>query len=85
MKPMICIAPTPGAANMTLVVGVSHRPRLGAANGNKFGLVFRAIAEKLGTNYSHDAFESSWIHLDTSGHKRFLTELQASLASYSTL
>lgn len=85
VKPMICIATIPGPANMALVVGVSHRPRLGAANGNKFGLIFRAIAEKLGSNYSHDAFESSWIHLAAADVTRFMHELQTSLAGYSSL
>jgi cell division control protein 45 len=45
VKPMICYATIPGPEHEALVVGVSHRPRLGAANGNRFGLVFRAIAE----------------------------------------
>jgi len=84
VKPMVCIAVLPGATKH-LVVGVSHRPRLGAANGNKFGLVFRTIAQKLGIIYSHDAFESSWIHLDTDIVNRFLAELRMSLANYSTL
>lgn len=84
---MICYATIPRPKNEALVVGVSHRPGLGAgaANGNRFGLVFRAIAEKIGSNFSHDAFESSWIHLPAHDVTRFMHELQTSLASYNSL
>lgn len=85
VKPMICYGIIPGPANEALIVGVSHRPRLGATNGNRFGLVFRAIAEKIGSNFSHDAFESSWIHLPSDDVTRFMQELQSSLASYNSL
>jgi hypothetical protein len=46
---------------------------------------FGTIVQKLGIIYSYDAFESSWIHLDTKIVNWFLAKLRMSLINYNTL
>eukprot|EP01018_Ginkgo_biloba_P008156 Gb_40696 [translate_table: standard] len=78
MKPMICASLIP-QSKMVLLVGVANRPRLGAQHGNRFGLAFRSVAADLGANYSHDAFESSWIRLDVTAVNSFMFRISEKL------
>ncbi|GLJ26714.1 hypothetical protein SUGI_0520350 [Cryptomeria japonica] len=77
-KPMICAAIIPHS-KMVLVVGVANRPILGAQQGNRFGLAFRATAKELGADYRHDAFESSWIKLDLTAVNSFMLRISEKL------
>eukprot|EP00250_Pteridium_aquilinum_P005165 c15300_g1_i1 orf=141-1943(-) len=79
-KPMICAALRPASASkMVLIVGVSSRPRLGAQHANCFGTVFRSVAQDLGATFTHDAFESSWIHLDIASVNAFMIRISEKL------
>ncbi|KAJ7558995.1 hypothetical protein O6H91_04G064800 [Diphasiastrum complanatum] len=78
MKPMICAAKCPGSA-MVLVVGVSHRPHLGAQRGNRFGAVFRTVAENLGVSFQLDGFDTSWIQLDAAAVGAFMMRISEKL------
>ncbi|XP_043699302.1 cell division control protein 45 homolog [Telopea speciosissima] len=60
MKPLIC-ACLSQESNKVLIVGVCGKPRLGAVQGNAFGVAFRAAAEQVGAKFFHELFESSWI------------------------
>ncbi|ERM97222.1 hypothetical protein AMTR_s00119p00070320 [Amborella trichopoda] len=74
MKPMICICRM-ADPEKALVVGVAGRPRLGALQANSFGIAFRAAAEDIGGEFSHELFESSWIVLDTVAVNSFMTKI----------
>ncbi|KAH7307613.1 hypothetical protein KP509_22G068600 [Ceratopteris richardii] len=80
VKPMICAALKPGSSSkMVLIVGVSSRPRLGAQHANRFGMVFQSVAQDLGATFTHDAFESSWIHLDVASVNAFMIHISERL------
>lgn len=78
MKPLICacLAQEP---NKVLIVGVCGKPRLGAVQGNAFGVAFRAAAEEIGADFFHELFESSWIVLDTKFVNSFMIRLTEKL------
>lgn len=78
MKPLICacLAKEPGKV---LIVGVCSKPRLGAIQGNSFGIAFRNAAEEIGAEYYHELFESSWIILDTVAVSSFMIRLAEKL------
>ncbi|XP_077240127.1 uncharacterized protein LOC143881026 [Tasmannia lanceolata] len=78
MKPLICacVAQEP---NKVLVVGVCGKPRLGAVQGNSFGVAFRAAAEGIGAEFSHELFESSWIILDKAAVNSFMIRITEKL------
>lgn len=79
-KPMICAALRPvSASKMVLIVGVSSRPRLGAQHANRFGMAFRSVAQNLGATFTHDAFESSWIHMDLASVNAFMIRISEKL------
>lgn len=60
---MICYGIILGLVNEVFIVGVFYRLCFGVINGNRFGLVFRVIVEKIGLNFSYDVFELLWIYL----------------------
>ncbi|XP_021899608.1 cell division control protein 45 homolog [Carica papaya] len=74
MKPMLCacLAQQPGKV---LIVGVCGKPRLGAVQGNAFGVAFRNAAEETGGEFFHELFESSWIVLDAAAVNSFMVRL----------
>ncbi|KAF8398077.1 hypothetical protein HHK36_017004 [Tetracentron sinense] len=78
MKPLICacIAQEP---SKVLIVGVCGKPRLGAVQGNAFGLAFRAAAEEIGVEFFHELFESSWIILDAVAVNSFMMRITEKL------
>ncbi|KAK9115567.1 hypothetical protein Sjap_014514 [Stephania japonica] len=78
MKPLICacLAQEP---NKVLIVGVCGKPRLGAVQGNAFGVAFRAAAEEIGAEFFHEMFESSWIVLDSGAVNPFMIRLTEKL------
>ena len=78
MKPLICacMVKEPGKV---LIVGVCGKPRLGAIQGNSFGVGFRNAAEELGFEYYHELFDSSWIVLDTANISSFMIRLTEKL------
>ncbi|MQL77797.1 hypothetical protein Taro_010220 [Colocasia esculenta] len=78
MKPLICacLVKDPGKV---LIVGVCGKPRLGAIQGNSFGIAFKSAAEELGYEYYHELFESSWIILDTVNVSAFMIRLTEKL------
>ncbi|KAI5069918.1 hypothetical protein GOP47_0014261 [Adiantum capillus-veneris] len=80
-KPLICAARRPStcASKMVLIVGVCSRPRLGAEHANRFGMVFRSVAQDLGATFTHDAFESSWIELDVASVNAFMIRISERL------
>ncbi|KAJ0975594.1 hypothetical protein J5N97_017559 [Dioscorea zingiberensis] len=78
MKPLIC-ACLAKEHNKVLVVGVCGKPRVGAIQGNAFGIAFRATAEEIDAEYFHELFESSWIVLDTTDVRSFMIRLTEKL------
>ncbi|PKU69705.1 cell division control protein 45 homolog [Dendrobium catenatum] len=78
MKPLVCtcLAKEPGKV---LIVGVYSKPRLGAIQGNSFGIVFRTAAEEIGADYCNELFESSWILLDSVAVSSFMIRLAGKL------
>ncbi|PKU77191.1 cell division control protein 45 homolog [Dendrobium catenatum] len=78
VKPLICacLAKEPGKV---LIVGVCNKPRLGAIQGNSFGIAFRTAAEEIDAEYFHELFESSWILLDTVAVSSFMIRLAGKL------
>ncbi|XP_072975936.1 uncharacterized protein [Typha angustifolia] len=78
MKPLICacLAKEP---DKVLIVGVCGKPRLGAIQGNSFGIAFKTAAEEIGAEYFHELFESSWIILDTVAVSSFMIRLTEKL------
>ncbi|XP_075519609.1 uncharacterized protein LOC142553323 isoform X1 [Primulina tabacum] len=77
MKPLICICYTQD--HKVLIVGICGKPRLGAVQGNAFGIAFRSAAEETGAEYFHELFESSWIVLETGAINRFMIRLTKNL------
>ncbi|XP_039146344.1 cell division control protein 45 homolog [Dioscorea cayenensis subsp. rotundata] len=78
MKPLIC-ACMGKEVGKVLVVGVCGKPRVGAIQGNSFGIAFRVTAEEIGAEYFHELFESSWIVLDTADVSSFMIRLTEKL------
>ncbi|KAJ7950465.1 cell division control protein 45-like [Quillaja saponaria] len=78
MKPMIC-ACFSQEPNKVLIVGVCGKPRLGAVQGNAFGIAFRNAAKEIGMEFFHELFESSWIVLDTAAVNSFMVRLTEKL------
>ncbi|KAL3328303.1 hypothetical protein AABB24_035767 [Solanum stoloniferum] len=60
MKPLICICYTQERSKV-LIAAICGKPRLGAVQGNAFGLAFRSSAEETGAEFFHELFESSKI------------------------
>ncbi|XP_073269682.1 uncharacterized protein [Primulina huaijiensis] len=77
MKPLICICYTQD--HKVLIVGICGKPRLGAVQGNAFGIAFRSAAEETGAEYFHELFESSWIVLEAGAINRFMIRLTKNL------
>lgn len=78
MKPLIC-ACLAKEHDKVLIVGVRGKPRLGAIQGNSFGIAFRTAAEEIGAEFFHELFESSWIVLDTVAVSSFMIRLTEKL------
>ncbi|KAK4365596.1 hypothetical protein RND71_013476 [Anisodus tanguticus] len=78
MKPLICVCYTQ-ERNKVLIVAICGKPRLGAVQGNAFGLAFRSSAEETGAEFFHELFESSWIVLDAVAVNSFMIRLTEKL------
>lgn len=78
MKPLLC-ACLSQEPNKVLVVGVCGKPRLGAVQGNAFGIAFRNAAEEIGSEFFHELFDSSWIFLDAAAVNSFMVRLTEKL------
>ena len=78
MKPLLC-ACLSQEPNKVLIVGVCGKPRLGAVQGNAFGIAFRNAAEEIGADFFHELFESSWIVLDAVAVNSFMIRLTEKL------
>ncbi|KAG9149342.1 hypothetical protein Leryth_003311 [Lithospermum erythrorhizon] len=79
MKPLICICYTQDRQKV-LIVAVCGKPRLGAVEGNIFGIAFRSVSERTGADIFHELFESSWIVLDAVAANTFMVELTDELS-----
>lgn len=77
MKPLVCVCYTEERQKV-LIVGLCGKPRLGAVQGNAFGIAFRSAAETE-TEYFHELFESSWIVLDADSVNNFMIRLTEKL------
>ncbi|KAI4326375.1 hypothetical protein MLD38_031697 [Melastoma candidum] len=78
MKPLLCACLSQDPDKM-LIVGVCGKPRLGAVQGNAFGIAFRNAAEEIGAAFFHELFESSWIVLDANAVNSFMIRLTEEL------
>ncbi|KAL9673625.1 hypothetical protein QQ045_029886 [Rhodiola kirilowii] len=78
MKPLLCACLSQDV-NKMLIVGICGKPRLGAVQGNAFGIAFRSAAEEVGAEYFHELFESSWIVLDSVSVNSFMIKLTEKL------
>lgn len=78
MKPLICVCYTQERSKV-LIVAICGKPRLGAVQGNAFGLAFRSSAEETGAEFFHELFESSWIVLDAVAVNSFMIRLTEKL------
>ncbi|GMH02488.1 hypothetical protein Nepgr_004327 [Nepenthes gracilis] len=78
MKPLLC-ACLGQDQKKVLIVGVTARPRLGAVQGNAFGLAFKGAADETGADFFHQLFESSWIVLDRVAVNSFMIRLTEKL------
>lgn len=78
MKPLICVCYTQEQSKV-LIVAICGKPRLGAVQGNAFGLAFRSSAEETGAEFFHELFESSWIVLDAVAVNSFMIRLTEKL------
>ncbi|KAL7154255.1 hypothetical protein ABFS83_04G222400 [Erythranthe nasuta] len=78
MKPLVCVCYTQEQKKV-LIVGVCGKPRLGAVQGNAFGIAFRSAAEETGAEYFHELFESSWIVLEAIAVNSFMIRLTEKL------
>ncbi|XP_038703397.1 cell division control protein 45 homolog [Tripterygium wilfordii] len=78
MKPLLC-ACLSQEPHKFLIVGVCGKPRLGADQGNAFGIAFRNAADEIGVEYFHELFESSWIILDAGAVNSFMIRLTEKL------
>ncbi|TYJ27966.1 hypothetical protein E1A91_A07G225600v1 [Gossypium mustelinum] len=74
LKPLLCACMLQEPSKV-LIVGVCGKPRLGALQGNAFGLAFRNAAEETGAEFFHELFESSWIVLDAGVVNSFMVKL----------
>ncbi|KAK3017069.1 hypothetical protein RJ639_007000 [Escallonia herrerae] len=71
MKPLICACYVHDRKKV-LIVGVCGKPRLGALQGNAFGIAFRNAAVEINAEFFHELFESSWIVLDAGVVNKFM-------------
>ncbi|KAJ0113131.1 hypothetical protein Patl1_01566 [Pistacia atlantica] len=78
MKPLLC-ACLSQEPNKVLIVAVCGKPRLGAVQGNAFGIAFRNAATEIGAEFFHELFESSWIVLDKGAVNSFMIRLTEKL------
>lgn len=78
MKPLICVCYTQEREKV-LIVGICGKPRLGARNGNAFGIAFRSAAEETDAEFFHELFESSWIVLEAAAVNSFMIRLTEKL------
>ncbi|CAN4115802.1 unnamed protein product [Withania somnifera] len=78
MKPLICVCYMQERSKV-LIVALCGKPRLGAVQGNAFGLAFRSSAEETGAEFFHELFESSWIVLDAVAVNLFMIRLTEKL------
>ncbi|KAK6141840.1 hypothetical protein DH2020_000578 [Rehmannia glutinosa] len=78
MKPLVCVCYIQEQKKV-LIVGVCGKPRLGAVQGNAFGIAFRSAAEETGAEYFHELFESSWIVLEAVAVNSFMIRLTEKL------
>ncbi|GLT24934.1 hypothetical protein SLA2020_000950 [Shorea laevis] len=78
MKPLLCACALQEPGKV-LIVGVYGKPRLGAVQGNAFGIAFKNAAEETGTGFFHELFESSWIVLDVDAVNPFMISLSEGL------
>ncbi|GAB2214671.1 hypothetical protein Droror1_Dr00019031 [Drosera rotundifolia] len=78
MKPLLC-ACVAQDQDRVLIVGVTARPRLGAVQGNSFGLAFKSAALETGAAFFHELFESSWIILEKAAVNSFMIRLTEKL------
>ncbi|CAH9122434.1 unnamed protein product [Cuscuta epithymum] len=78
MKPLICVCYNQEREKV-LIVAVCGKPRLGAVQGNGFGIAFRGAAEETGAEFFHELFESSWIVLDAIAVNSFMIRLTEKL------
>ncbi|XP_051116717.1 uncharacterized protein LOC127241616 [Andrographis paniculata] len=74
MKPLVCVCYMEEHQKV-LIVGVCGKPRLGAVQGNAFGIAFRSAAAETGAEYFHELFESSWIVLEAAAVNSFMIRL----------
>ncbi|KAJ9176592.1 hypothetical protein P3X46_011888 [Hevea brasiliensis] len=77
-KPLLCACLSQEPDKM-LIVGVCGKPRLGAVQGNAFGVAFRNAVEESGAEFFHELFESSWIVLDKGAVNNFMIRLTEKL------
>ncbi|XP_070012221.1 uncharacterized protein LOC107792112 [Nicotiana tabacum] len=78
MKPLICVCYTQERSKV-LIVAICGKPRLGAVQGNAFGLAFSSSADETGAEFFHELFESSWIVLDAIAVNSFMIRLTEKL------
>ncbi|KAL2932785.1 Cell division control protein 45-like protein [Bienertia sinuspersici] len=78
MKPLLC-ACLAQEQDKVLIVGVTGKPRLGAVQGNAFGIAFKNAAQEIGAEFFHELFESSWIILDRVAVNSFMVSLTEKL------
>ncbi|KAL9239132.1 hypothetical protein vseg_013481 [Gypsophila vaccaria] len=78
MKPLLC-ACLAQEQDKVLIVGVTGKPRLGADQGNAFGMAFKSAAQEIGAEFFHELFESSWIILDKVAVNAFMVRLTEKL------
>ncbi|XP_057549130.1 uncharacterized protein LOC130827426 [Amaranthus tricolor] len=78
MKPLLC-ACLAQEQDKVLIVGVTGKPRLGAVQGNAFGMAFKNAAQDIGVESFHELFESSWIILDRVDVNSFMVRLTEEL------
>jgi cell division control protein 45 len=73
-KPMV-IAVNNSQKDVYLTAGVMGRQHTYIRTKNSFGEQFREAAQKIGTNYTHDGFDSSLIEVKSSIFEEFWDEL----------
>ncbi|KNA26046.1 hypothetical protein SOVF_001120 [Spinacia oleracea] len=79
MKPLLCACCLTQEQDKVLIVGVTGKPRLGAVQGNAFGMAFKNAAQEIGAEFFHELFESSWIILDKVAVNSFMVRLTEKL------
>ncbi|KAL9999048.1 putative CDC45 family protein [Helianthus debilis subsp. tardiflorus] len=78
LKPLVCVCYIQEREKV-LIVGVCGKPRLGAVQGNAFGIAFKNAAEETGAEFFHELFESSWIVLEAVAVNDFMIKLTEKL------